>query len=1561
MNTWNLPTQAFFTICFLLFSNLLLGQQYQTVQFSGAKMRAPLALPKGISTVQICGLEPNQSYQLIATPMAYGQDASFEVAPGASLSKGTSAFAYSRNAKNAVRFAAPSSCIEIEVKTQTAAENELTPLYLSIKCESCPEANAWLDKFSGIENQSVLEVQDSITAKSLIEDVLVGGGCFQISNVSYSGEPGQIGTFSNGQSNIGIDQGVILATGRIGVAPGPNDSDGSSWGYGYSTPDADLATLTTGSTFDMANIEFDFVPTENQVVFEFAFASEEYCEYVNTAYNDVFGFFISGPGINGVKNIALVPSTNTPVSINTVNHLANSNLYVHNSPQSIDHNLCGMQPATGPAIFEIQYDGFTKKMVAVANVIPCQTYHIKLKIADVADGVWDSAVFLRANSFNAGGQVLASPSYPNGLAAAYENCDNGSIVFTRGTGNPNLPLSISFNVGGSAIPGVDYLPLSSPVIIPAGQNQVVVPVTILNDALVEGQENIQLTIPNACACSQGVIDFLIQDLTPLSLTLDGQTLCQGDTALLSPTITGGASNATYSYLWSTGESSSSIQVLSSSSYTLQVSDGCGSSTVSSAVVFADCGCGEDTYFKTLGRPGQNTHGFGVYDSKEGNLYITGMQQDSALITKMAPTGTILWSRTFDIQTGISDRISELIVDAEGMLVGCGHSGAAQPGISGFVFRYDPNTNTMLWLNRFSQESPYVHGILERSNGNYLLYDDPYEPTNDIRILEIARANGQILGNSPLSQKLNLGIADNFNSAVMHNGKIYAVGRYTNGGALGDARQGMSRIDQNSGNVEWSKIGHVPSNLDAQLHGMDLLVESNHLYTVSYGNELGDDLSNSQIFLQKSDLGGNLVWIRRFNIPSAFSEVVDELISVPDGFILYAHDNASPGNLYLIKTDKEGIWQWSKKVDYGFQNLAGAYAQYQSQILMKDDHLYFVGTAQESPNSAQQGVIVKTKLDASLLNSNCNFIQPVATEFSTVLAAVNVTVFLQKVPYTEQIVVVNSQAQDHTLSLVSQCKNLVEEQYNIRLCPGESVSILGISYTQDTSLVLEFIGASGCDTIRTYLIDAQTNPSRSESISFCAGGSVNINGQVYTQSAIVVDTLPSSVGCDTVVTYTLIQQPNILRSEQISFCPGDAVVIGEQVYTQAGIVVDTLFSAANCDTIVTYTLSLLDQPTRNETIFFCPGETISLGGSNYTQPGVVSLNLPSNTGACDTLATYTLLFSTPAPSTVNIGCPASIVIAQPGTNGGSVVTYNAATASTDCTCPGLDLQQSSGLPSGSLFPLGVTNVCFMAKDSCGQTASCCFNVSIGEDEGCDIQVVGCIKYELLTITEDAGKNRTYRVRVTNNCSSKLLYTAIQVPDGMVAMEPDNFSTYMAPSGNTYRVRSPNHSPMHSIRFTSQSDSIQNGESDIFKYTLPAQANVTFINVVSRLDLYQYVSAHLNTFYCPIGVTPVGGGNRPGEDRNWNPDQEMDQDQATALFLFPNPTSADVHVDLSAWQEEQLQIQVLDSHGLRVKSFQTQGGHESQVLEMPESLPGGLYLVEILTESGLRYWGRFVRQN
>ncbi len=359
--------------------------------------------------------------------------------------------------------------------------------YVSLMCETCKKK----DLQSFIESLATLEVTPGASADALVRNTIVGGDCFDITNVTYSGSGGQIGTFSNGTTNIGFSTGAIIATGDCSVAIGPNDQDGASAGYGNSTPDADLAQLSgSGANFDLANIEFDFTPTQTPLTFEYVFASEEYCEYVGSQFNDAFGFFISGPGISGpfsgAANIASI-GPGVYVAINNINHISNSGLYTNNTPAS--GILCGQTASSSPATNEVQFDGFTKKLTAIANVIPCETYHIKLKICDIGDGIYDSAVFLKAGSFDGGGNssvewvVNGDPD----ATETYEGCGQVQLVFHRVGGNINVPLPVSYQILGTATQPADYTGVPFTVVIPAGQTEVTITVNIINDMIIEGQ------------------------------------------------------------------------------------------------------------------------------------------------------------------------------------------------------------------------------------------------------------------------------------------------------------------------------------------------------------------------------------------------------------------------------------------------------------------------------------------------------------------------------------------------------------------------------------------------------------------------------------------------------------------------------------------------------------------------------------------------------------------------------------------------------------------------------------------------------------------------------------------------------------------------------------------------------------------------------------------------------------------------------------------------------------------------------------------------------------------
>lgn len=235
-----------------------------------------------------------------------------------------------------------------------------------------------------------LVVNTSLTPQQLVGDFLAGAD--SVFNVSYTGAAMGIGTFSNGNTtNLGLNEGICLSTGDVTTIPAPASNFATTSNSGGS--DLDLQALIPGYTiYDASVLEFDFIPNGDLFMLRYVFGSEEFPEFVNSSFNDVFGFFVSGPGLNGpytnnAVNIALIPGTTLPVSIDNVNNV------IPSYPQYYVDNQ-GLGGGT------IVYDGFTTFLTAWCLVVPGQTYHIKIAIGDAGDQVYDSGVFLDAKYFN---------------------------------------------------------------------------------------------------------------------------------------------------------------------------------------------------------------------------------------------------------------------------------------------------------------------------------------------------------------------------------------------------------------------------------------------------------------------------------------------------------------------------------------------------------------------------------------------------------------------------------------------------------------------------------------------------------------------------------------------------------------------------------------------------------------------------------------------------------------------------------------------------------------------------------------------------------------------------------------------------------------------------------------------------------------------------------------------------------------------------------------------------------------------------------------------------------
>jgi gliding motility-associated-like protein len=385
------------------------------------------------------------------------------------------------------------------------------------------------------------QMNGTVTTANTAVANLVGAGVSYSNIQTFSSTPNSLGLFTGGLSgSIGFDAGVYMATGDISLSGSSlGNPPGTFISNGNGSPGDSLLTALGGdNTFDASILQFDFIPTGDTVHFKYVFASEEYNDYVNSSVNDVFGFFVTGPNPGGPSyvntNVALVPGTSVPVSINTVNNGNNFTCATgpceycsyYNDNECLNNNFC--------------YDGYTVVMEVIFPVYACSTYTLRLAIADGGDGVFDSGVFLEAGSFSSN-QVGLSGGVNFGPSdtSLIENCNQGILTFVRT--DTSFADTITFNAGGTAVEGVDYTNLPSSIIFPEGEDTVTLVLNPFNDFTTEGPESIILTINTAiCGNPVATFNFWIYDIDSLDATLPPDTfLCKGSPLLFNAVPSGG--------------------------------------------------------------------------------------------------------------------------------------------------------------------------------------------------------------------------------------------------------------------------------------------------------------------------------------------------------------------------------------------------------------------------------------------------------------------------------------------------------------------------------------------------------------------------------------------------------------------------------------------------------------------------------------------------------------------------------------------------------------------------------------------------------------------------------------------------------------------------------------------------------------------------------------------------------------------------------------------------------------------------------------------------------------
>lgn len=406
-----------------------------------------------------------------------------------------------------------------------------------------------------------------VTPQQAVENVLLGPGV-QASGFKYNGNSvmavnvqSNIRRFVNTNAVFPLDEGVLMHT-----ANAPNVSG---------DPDLNAINLSNNNISNGVILEFDFVPEGDTLSFSYIFSSAEYSSFTCSSFNDVFGFFISGPGISGpysnnAINIATIPGTNTPVGINTVNsgNITSSNCFNANPNYQQDsqywtssfNSVYNSSPAISGSVGSPNFNGSTIELTANASVICGETYHIKLAISNVSDQSYNSGVFLKAGSFSSAptfeisGQNTTTMTMDSVLV---EGCDMGDFCFTRPIEIAEDTAVVHFEIGGTAILGVDYNFTNIPntldsIILYPGETDFCIDIEPVLDGLLEGLESIEISTFSVNPCGDTLWSearLYIADKPDIPIPNAGSNfaVCDGGTGVLEGEAEVATNTTTWTY------------------------------------------------------------------------------------------------------------------------------------------------------------------------------------------------------------------------------------------------------------------------------------------------------------------------------------------------------------------------------------------------------------------------------------------------------------------------------------------------------------------------------------------------------------------------------------------------------------------------------------------------------------------------------------------------------------------------------------------------------------------------------------------------------------------------------------------------------------------------------------------------------------------------------------------------------------------------------------------------------------------------------------------------------
>lgn len=196
---------------------------------------------------------------------------------------------------------------------------------------------------------------------------------------------------------------------------------------------------------------------------------------------------------------------------------------------------------------------------------------------------------------------------------------------------------------------------------------------------------------------------------------------------------------------------------------------------------------------------------------------------------------------------------------------------------------------------------------------------------------------------------------------------------------------------------------------------------------------------------------------------------------------------------------------------------------------------------------------------------------------------------------------------------------------VEICEGDQYFFDGVNYDTTGSYTINYITVKGCDSILNFDLFVKKNSIHPIHVTKCNYSDIVVGGKRYSSAGFYTDTLQSSNSCDSILEIDITDIPTSETYIDTTMCKGSFFQVGSSMYTSSGNYIDTLISSLFCDSIVKLNLQIhpIDNQIMDSSI--CEGQSVSVYGKYYDKSGQYNCNGKNQFG-CDSTILLNLIIN-----------------------------------------------------------------------------------------------------------------------------------------------------------------------------------------------------------------------------------------------------------------------------------------------------------------------------------------------